>query len=87
MYFLPYLKKYYKEEIIERLAYLVHLFCERMYTKNDYETIGKAIRYIIKEVPEKLDTIKKLVLELKKIYKRKYNFVEILNKIIIDCKI
>ena len=58
-----------------------------MYTKNDYETIGKAIRYIIKEVPEKLDTIKKLVLELKKIYKRKYNFVEILNKIIVEYKI
>ena len=58
-----------------------------MYTKNEYKTIGEAIRYIIKEVPEKLDIIKKLVLELKKINKRKYNFVEILNKIIIDCKI
>ena len=87
LYFLPYLKKYYKEEITERLVHLVHFFCERMYTKNEYETIGEAIRYIIKEVPEKLDTIKKLVLELKKIYKRKYNFVEILNKIIIDYKI
>ncbi|WP_314054885.1 hypothetical protein [Capnocytophaga gingivalis] len=87
LYFLPYLKKYYKEEIIERLAYLVHLFCERMYTKNDYETIGKAIRYMIKEVPEKLDTIKKLVLELKTIYKRKHNFVEILNQIIVEYKI
>lgn len=87
MYFLPYLKKYYKEEIIERLAYLVHLFCEEMYTKNDYETIGKAIRHIIKEVPEKLDTIKKLVLELKTIYKRKHNFVEILNQIIVEYKI
>ena len=85
--FLPYLKKYYKEEIIERLAYLVHLFCEEMYTKNDYETIGKAIRYMIKEVPEKLDTIKKLVLELKTIYKRKHNFVEILNQIIVEYKI
>ena len=58
-----------------------------MYTKNEYETIGEAIRYIIKEVPEKLDTIKKLVLELKKIYKRKYNFVEILNQIIVEYKI
>ena len=87
LYFLPYLKKYYKEEITERLVHLVHFFCERMYTKDEYETIGEAIRYIIKEVPEKLDTIKKLVLELKKIYKRKYNFVEILNKIIIDYKI
>ena len=87
MYFLPYLKKYYKEEIIERLSYLVHLFCEEMYTKNDYETIGKAIHYIIKEVPEKLDTIKKLVLELKTIYKRKHNFVEILNQIIVEYNI
>ena len=87
LYFLPYLKKYYKEEITERLVHLVHFFCERMYTKNEYETIGEAIRYIIKEVPEKLDTIKKLVLELKKIYKIKYNFVEILNKIIIEYKI
>ena len=87
LYFLPYLKKYYKEEITERMAYLVHFFCERMYTKNDYETIGKAIRYIIKEVPEKLDTIKKLVLELKTIYKRKHNFVEILNQIIVEYKI
>ena len=69
------------------MAYLVHFFCERMYTKNDYETIGKAIRYIIKEVPEKLDTIKKLVLELKTIYKRKHNFVEILNQIIVEYKI
>ena len=87
LYFLPYLKKYYKEEIIERLAYLIHFFCEGMYTKNDYETIGKAIRYMIKEVPEKLDTIKKLVLELKTIYKRKHNFVEILNQIIVEYKI
>ena len=85
--FLPYLKKYYKEEIIERLAYLVHFFCESMYTKNDYETIGKAIRYIIKEVPEKINTIKDLVLELKTIYKRKHNFVEILNQIIVEYKI
>ena len=46
-----------------------------MYTKNDYETIGKAIRYMIKEVPEKINTIKDLVLELKTIYKRKHNFV------------
>ena len=58
-----------------------------MYTKNDYETIEKAIRYIIKEVPEKLDTIKKIVLELKTIYKRKHNFVEILNQIIVEYKI
>ena len=58
-----------------------------MYTKNEYETIGEAIRYIIKEVPEKLDTIKKLVLELKTIYKRKHNFVEILNQIIVEYKI
>lgn len=87
LYFLPYLKKYYKEEIIERLVYLIHFFCERMYTKNDYETIGKAIRYMIKEVPEKINTIKDLVLELKTIYKRKHNFVEILNQIIVEYKI
>lgn len=87
LYFLPYLKKYYKEEIIERLAYLVHLFCEEMYTKNDYETIGKAIRYMIKEVPEKINIIKDLVLELKTIYKRKHNFVEILNQIIVEYNI
>ena len=42
---------------------------------------------MIKEVPEKLDTIKKLVLELKTIYKRKHNFVEILNQIIVEYKI
>ena len=58
-----------------------------MYTKNEYKTIGEAIRYIIKEVPEKLDTIKKIVLELKTIYKRKHNFVEILNQIIVEYKI
>lgn len=87
LYFLPYLKKYYREEIIERLAYLIHFFCEGMYTKNDYETIGKAIRYMIKEVPEKINTIKDLVLELKTIYKRKHNFVEILNQIIVEYKI
>ena len=57
-----------------------------MYTKNDYETIGKAIRYMIKEVPEKINTID-LVLELKTIYKRKHNFVEILNQIIVEYKI
>lgn len=58
-----------------------------MYTKNDYETIGKTIRYMIKEVPEKINTIKDLVLELKTIYKRKHNFVEILNQIIVEYKI
>ena len=58
-----------------------------MYTKNDYETIGKAIRYMIKEVPEKINTIKDLVLELKTIYKRKHNFVEILHQIIVEYKI
>ena len=78
---------YVKEEIIERLAYLIHFFCEGMYTKNDYETIGEAIRYMIKEVPEKINTIKDLVLELKTIYKRKHNFVEILNQIIVEYKI
>ena len=58
-----------------------------MYTQNDYATIGKTIRYMIKEVPEKINTIKDLVLELKTIYKRKHNFVEILNQIIVEYKI
>ena len=41
---------------------------------------------MIKEVPEKINTID-LVLELKTIYKRKHNFVEILNQIIVEYKI
>ena len=69
------------------MVHLVYSFCESIYTKNEYKTIGEAIRYIIKEVPEKLDTIKKIVLELKTIYKRKHNFVEILNQIIVEYKI